>query len=708
MTIIRKSENSTKNAAPAGTQSGDNTSNRNDDGANTTNTPMKDYTRKPDERKDARKLPDMGGKEWCKRFSALAVHIRGREFEIAQKILGLSEGDQPDDPTHRQACPICKVSGAFYCKYGRTFYCDHCGYLGSVFLLTSKIFKKLPGKNLDLIAEASGYDGTILTPESAEPVVVQEQDADDADDADIASVELKLDTAYNKPVNEPGYMLHSNIIPTAPTWQPFPLDTLPHQLRYFVEQVSQTIGIETANTAVCALSVLSGTIGRTFQIQLKQGYRELAMLWCAMIADSGFGKSPALDPVRAPLDQLQIKALEQYESDMKHYEEDLDRYKKRLPRLDKDEREHSGTKIVKRYEPLQTKPTEPIRQRYTISQSTTEALLPVLAANPYGVCLIRDELTGYFNGLDAYRSGKAALDRQMYIEFHGGRLVQSDRKTGTRYVAAKTPSVSIIGGVQSEIIRWIVQNMLEFLETGFGARFLWTYPPAKPIYWNLNVADPMALSSYDKLVGSLLSYRGRFTPTNPGIILLSPDAQGQIFRFQNRHADELLDTTDGSMRYAINKAGMHAARLCLNLHVVKCTEEGIDPCTPVSPATMEMAIVLTEWFLNESRRVYAMFRGQGTSDDKESAAILNVINEKGEVTKADLHCLQVFRKAGHAADVIDAKLSELRSRGIIESYFQRAPNGGRGKEVFRFPVQGIDSGTIQLPDENEGSAAKAG
>ena len=70
-------------------------------------------------------------------------------------------------------------------------------------------------------------------------------------------------------------------------WRPFPLETLPRRLQRFVIDTSKSIGIDPANVAVNVLSTLSGLIGRTFKIEIKRGYRELAMLWTAVVAPSG-------------------------------------------------------------------------------------------------------------------------------------------------------------------------------------------------------------------------------------------------------------------------------------------------------------------------------------------------------------------------------------------------------------------------------------
>jgi hypothetical protein len=341
------------------------------------------------------------------------------------------------------------------------------------------------------------------------------------------------------------------------------------------------------------------------------------MLWCALIAKSGQGKSPALDFARKPIDMLQMDAWERFKTEREQYEVNVEEY-------------HRLSRVKKPNESIiPVKPAEPVMQRYSVSEFTTESLLPILAENPHGVCLIRDELAAFFNGLDAYKTAK--VDRQIFIEIHGGRFVQSDRKTGRAYIAVKSPSVSIIGGIQTDVIRQIIREEPEFLTTGFGARFLMVYPPDEPILWNENVADSTVLQSYEKTIASLLRCRDSFSLSHDGqgIVSLTPEAKKLIFEFQNRHAIDSLGIANGNVRYIENKAGMHCARLALVLHVVECVGNGIIPTSPVTPETMGKAIALTEWFLNEARRVYAMFAGEVESMDDtltaEQREVMNVL-----------------------------------------------------------------------------------
>jgi|GEM_PF-3227980 len=442
-------------------------------------------------------------------------------------------------------------------------------------------------------------------------------------------------------------------------WQPFPLETLPRKLRLYVKQVARSIGIDPAYVAASVLSIVSGVIGRTFVIEIKKGYQEYAMLWVAVVADSGFGKSPALTFPRQPIDLLERDVR-------KKYKEDYAKYKAQSKgcsnqQASEQNEDNAEQEII----------AEPTMQRFVVSNTTSAALVPILSDNPFGLCLIRDELAAFFGAIDGYN--KAKFERQFYIEIHGGIPVMIDRKSGKRHIAADTPSLSIVGGIQSDILRQTIAREPDFLATGFGARFLMTYPPSIPIYWNHNEIADDVLSPYEELLDKLVACRESFTPDAPGIVRLTPGAGRLIFDFQNRQADKTLNILDGNVRYVFNKAGMHAARLALVLHVVECLEKGFDSRTKISPETMQHAITLTKWFLNEARLIYAMLAKESTSGKKlevcdELLLIAKIQQKGGKTTFRELRkkfsSTSKYRQPG-GAEELDRKLREMEKAGLL-------------------------------------------
>ena len=126
------------------------------------------------------------------------------------------------------------------------------------------------------------------------------------------------------------------------------------------------------------------------------------------------------------------------------------------------------------------------------------------------------------------------------------------------------------------------------------------------------------------------------------------------------------------MRYVKNKAGMHCARLALNLHVIHCVENGIDLLSPVTLETMQRAITLTEWFLNEAHRIYAMFAGGST--DNEAETILKKIRQLGGQARKDgLRDIMRYRPKGGVV-ALDRKLREMVEDGILTVRKEKASN----------------------------------
>jgi len=113
-------------------------------------------------------------------------------------------------------------------------------------------------------------------------------------------------------------------------WRAFPVNALPEPVRGFVAAGAKAIGCDASYIALPMLAVLAAAIGNTRRIQLKRGWDEPAILWTAIIGDSGTMKSPALELALQPVRERQRMALAEYAERMAEYRDDLLRYEKDL------------------------------------------------------------------------------------------------------------------------------------------------------------------------------------------------------------------------------------------------------------------------------------------------------------------------------------------------------------------------------------------
>ncbi|RMH23667.1 MAG: DUF3987 domain-containing protein, partial [Planctomycetota bacterium] len=80
--------------------------------------------------------------------------------------------------------------------------------------------------------------------------------------------------------------------PSAQRFMPFPVDALPEPVRSYVVEGAKSIGCDTSFLALPILAGLAGAIGNTRRIKLKRDWIEPAVVWVAIIGESGCGKSP--------------------------------------------------------------------------------------------------------------------------------------------------------------------------------------------------------------------------------------------------------------------------------------------------------------------------------------------------------------------------------------------------------------------------------
>jgi putative DNA primase/helicase len=156
-------------------------------------------------------------------------------------------------------------------------------------------------------------------------------------------------------------------------------------------------------------------------------------LWGVMIGPPGSKKSPVINEAKRFLQQFDRRWRLEYEQARQDYEAELAALKKAKPREQAaEEAEHQG-------------PIEPRRRRALVNDATAEALHEVLAANPAGVLVLRDELPGWLGGLE--KQGREG-DRGLWLETWSGDGAYNSVRIARGATDADALCVSLFGGVQ--------------------------------------------------------------------------------------------------------------------------------------------------------------------------------------------------------------------------------------------------------------------
>ena len=254
-----------------------------------------------------------------------------------------------------------------------------------------------------------------------------------------------------------------------PAWVPFPTDVLPKPLRDYISEVAKALGCDEAYVALPVLAVAAGAVGLSRRISLKDTWHEPPILWTAVVAKSGTLKSPALDEALRPLRKVQERSFRDYADALTEFETQQLRY----------ERDTAKWKRGNDIGDPPAKPDRPKATRWLVSEPTIEALGAILADNPRGVLLGRDELGAWFGSFNQYKSGGG--DAAAWLELHRAGPLTIDRKTGTRITHVPRAAVSICGTIQPQSLRRALRQ--EHFENGMAARFLFAMPPERSKRW---------------------------------------------------------------------------------------------------------------------------------------------------------------------------------------------------------------------------------
>jgi hypothetical protein len=457
---------------------------------------------------------------------------------------------------------------------------------------------------------------------------------------------------------------------------PFPADCLPRPVEQFVTEAAESLQCPIDFVAVPALAAAAAAIGGSRRLRIRPGYEEGARAYFAVVAPPGSAKSPALRKAWAPVCAEQDRRRNQYHEDRARYAADLEAY------------ESAGENPVGaegRAAAPTEKPVKPVMGHAFVNDVTIECLAQLLEANPRGLLMVRDELTGWVRSLNQYRGGKGA-DRQFFLSAWSGEPVKVDRKSlEGEPLIVPDPVLSVVGCVTPEMLGELDAGHEG--EDGFIHRILFVYPPPlRGRRWSWDGVSAETVKGWHDAVKQLYGLlMGRDDSGGPAAVTvdLTPEARPCWEAWYNRHAaeteaDDFPDVLVGPWA----KMVAYAARLALVVHLLRfvCKEAAGEA---VDAESLRRAFVLVDYFKSHARAVYARFR-VSREDRRADKAIAWIRRNGGECQPTDLAKKNVagVRKKSEA----EALMRELVDRGYGSLETRKA---GNNKTVARFVARPV-------------------
>jgi len=336
-----------------------------------------------------------------------------------------------------------------------------------------------------------------------------------------------------------------------------PMDVLPEALRDYVRDQADLTGCDPAIIGLGALVAAAACITDGIRLQPKRHdptWTESARLWVAFVGDPSTKKSPAISKAVRHVKRIDHRMAEENASSFGDYKWQYDSWKE-------------AKKADKNSPPPE--PTKPQVKRIIVEDITVEALTEVLKDNPRGVLTLKDELTGWFASMDAYKgAGKgASMDRAHWLEAYNGGRRSIDRVTRGQ-ITVPNWSTCIIGGVQPDMIRRVASSMGN---DGLLQRFMILV--ARPAIMDADRTPDMDAM---KRFGDLFDKLERLQPSEQAVRL--SEAAHQSRERVAKYAKRLIDAIDHPHIQAwLGKWDGLFARLLLLYHVIECNQASTYP-----------------------------------------------------------------------------------------------------------------------------------
>jgi putative DNA primase/helicase len=260
---------------------------------------------------------------------------------------------------------------------------------------------------------------------------------------------------------------------------------IPGPLRRWLVDIANRGSFPLEYGAAAAIVAMSGLIGRRIAIRPKRHDDWLVVpnLWGAVVGPPGIQKTPAVEESLRPLSRLAAAARANHQEATKKYAEsqiialaqkEAAKNELKVAAKKKDVQQHKLEELARQIAREFDEPA-PTPKRYIVNDTTVEKLGELLAENPNGLTLFRDELSGFLRTLD--KQGHES-DRGFYLETWNGSGAYTVDRIGRGTIVISSACIALFGTIQPGPLARYLRGAISGEEAdGFVPRFqILVYP----------------------------------------------------------------------------------------------------------------------------------------------------------------------------------------------------------------------------------------
>jgi Protein of unknown function (DUF3987) len=461
----------------------------------------------------------------------------------------------------------------------------------------------------------------------------------------------------------------------------FYLGLLPASLRPLVEDTAERMQVPLDYPAIVSVLCLAGVTNRRALIQPKSvdtSWTEVANLWGGIVAPPGLMKSPVFAAVTHPLKQMEAVWRAEYETELSDYQQEKEEAELRLAAWR--DQFKAAQKAKDKVDPP-CRPDNsiavPVCRRLLTTDATLECLHKILAENPAGITVFRDELTGWLAQLD--KPGREG-ERAFYLSAWNGNTGHTIDRIGRGSIHVPACCVSIMGGIQPARLRTYLADALRDgpANDGLIQRFqLLTYPDPSSSGWRYvdRLPNFAAMQTAERTYRRLIE----IDASQPLRLRFAPDAQELFMEWLWRLEIESLRNSE--LHPALVSHFAKYRKLVPVLALLFELADNVDAET-VSLEHIQQAAAFCEYLQSHARRIYSMI----VSPEKRAALKLAYHLSSGWKHETGVFSVRDVERNDWsgltAAEDARKAISILESAGWVRRE-KMSRGGGRPPETYR-------------------------
>ncbi|HCY77509.1 MAG TPA: hypothetical protein DHV28_16460 [Ignavibacteriales bacterium] len=373
-----------------------------------------------------------------------------------------------------------------------------------------------------------------------------------------------------------GQQVNNEVVKLPPT-PSLPISGFPEFVQVLINSCVEVYKTPRDYWAASVISAVGLAIGD--KLELITRYQNIPILWVGIIGSVSSGKTEAQRTILQPFHNLDKKLYKEYKEEVKEY--------KRLSKLSEEQRLAEGVPFL----------VEPKRFQYLLNDYTPEALAKVHSINNRGLMIDRDELLGWLDDFNRYnKSGEQSFMLSSY-----NRVSKSINRKNSEDVVIPNPIISIIGGIQPELLFKLAKN--DGSENGFLARFCFAYPDNAPKqkYSKRKLPDEI-VANYEIFIVALTNL------SQNEQLYLSNEAECTYEEWFNENVELINSESNEYVSGVYGKLDIIALRIAIVIKGMKKILEN-DFSNLITNEIMKTAIEITEYFRATALKVYRKIFG---------------------------------------------------------------------------------------------------